>query len=1156
MNYLMIEKIGAALMQQVRANDFFKVNNVFGRCWFLLMIFCAAIGLSAFELSAFGLPMTVAGAAEKKLNKTTEKKPRKKKVKKPRELASGTNKIGAPRSLDPELKIELFVEHPQIVTPTGLDIDLDGRVFAIESNTHFRPDGYKGHKTDRVWIFEDTNNDGKANKRTLFTDGLVHGMSVAIRPIWLERTSLAKKNRAAKKNGAAKKSVFKTIDLKTGKPLATAPKATPKLSVYIATRRDIFLYHDDNGDFKADRREHVVHLETKGVYPHNALAGITFDAMGWMYFGFGENLGFSYKLIGSDGKNYSGGNEGGTSYRCRPDGSELTHWTTGYWNPHASCHDAFGRLFTVDNDPGGSPPCRLLHVIKGGDYGYRYRNGRKGTHPFTAWDGKLPGTLGMMDGTGESPCGVVSYESDGLPAKYFGKLLVPSWGDHRIDLFEPKERGATFQAHVKTIIRGGENFRPVGLATAPNGDLYCTDWVDRSYQLHGKGRIWRISRKKSALKKVIDPRDLRKKSAKQLFEYLSHPRLVIRRFSARLLASDKKNYPQLLQILNDVSLKTPLQKRARVECLWALANVPVETHDFKFLQRPNDLDGFALQFDEVEAAALGLHGESQFQKPYSKKYVDGFYQLLTALKKKPSKKISPQQIQRVLLQRVLYEQNRFSPKSQLHIDALEANDSFLFCALINTFPLSSVTADDVAKVLRGTLPKLNSPAARERCQLLYLLGARKKFPRDVRLVKLTLISPLASVRRLGVQWAAEENLKSLKADVNAIFGGKVMTRKLFIATLAAVDLLNGNSPANFEKKQLGQVNQVVEKMLKDKKSSAVVRLQAVRFLPVTSSAWTEPLLRELLASGNQKLRQETVYLLCQLSKPFATKLLIKIATDKKMPVTLRADAIAGLSSRWATPSVAGSVWKTIFTTMSGLQKTLQLEAVRSAGGELLKTADGQKQQAVILQQLAAAVKKDRQALSENGSHRALGEQLLLAILDAKKPVPALLADVQKERPKSLDDWYKLLSTKNGQPTGDAAAGRRIFYKVGSVSCYQCHTVHGRGAHVGPDLSTIARTMNRRKLAESILEPSREISPQFTTWSFLMFSGKAHSGILLRSAVKDYYMLGKVDGTVIKILIAGVEEKRPQKKSLMPENLAERLTVAELRDLLAFLETLK
>ena len=70
----------------------------------------------------------------------------------------------------------------------------------------------------------------------------------------------------------------------------------------------------------------------------------------------------------------------------------------------------------MDNDPDSRPPCRLLHIVEGGDYGYRFRNGRKGVHPFTAWNGELPGTLPMVAGTGEAPCGVLSYEANNLPA--------------------------------------------------------------------------------------------------------------------------------------------------------------------------------------------------------------------------------------------------------------------------------------------------------------------------------------------------------------------------------------------------------------------------------------------------------------------------------------------------------------------------------------------------------------------------------------------------------------------------------------------------------------------------------------------------------------------------------------------------------------------
>ena len=56
--------------------------------------------------------------------------------------------------------------------------------------------------------------------------------------------------------------------------------------------------------------------------------------------------------------------------------------------------------------------------------------------------------------------------------------------------------GASFQAPAQTVVRGGDDFRPVGIAVGPGGSVYFSDWVDKSYPVHGKGRIWRIRMKK------------------------------------------------------------------------------------------------------------------------------------------------------------------------------------------------------------------------------------------------------------------------------------------------------------------------------------------------------------------------------------------------------------------------------------------------------------------------------------------------------------------------------------------------------------------------------------------------------------------------------------------------------------------------------------
>jgi putative heme-binding domain-containing protein len=204
---------------------------------------------------------------------------------------------------------------------------------------------------------------------------------------------------------------------------------------------------------------------------------------GFLYVGQGENFGEPYVLVGSDGSRQNGGGEGGNIFRCRPDGSVLHRWATGFWNPFGLHFDAAGRLWAVCNDPDARPPCRLLHVVQGADFGFQFRFGRAGTHPLQAWDGEQPGTLPMAAGTGEAPSAVVSYED---------ALWVTSWGDNRLEKFQLEPNGASWKGAMQVVVQGGSMFRPVDFAVAGDGSIYFTDWVDRSYPVHGKGRLWRL----------------------------------------------------------------------------------------------------------------------------------------------------------------------------------------------------------------------------------------------------------------------------------------------------------------------------------------------------------------------------------------------------------------------------------------------------------------------------------------------------------------------------------------------------------------------------------------------------------------------------------------------------------------------------------------
>ncbi len=140
--------------------------------------------------------------------------------------------------------------------------------------------------------------------------------------------------------------------------------------------------------------------------------------------------------------------------------------------------------------------------------------------------------------------------------------------------------------------------------------------------------------------------------------------------------------------------------------------------------------------------------------------------------------------------------------------------------------------------------------------------------------------------------------------------------------------------------------------------------------------------------------------------------------------------------------------------------------------------------------------------------------------------------------------------------GDHLAGRRVFFSADGTSCAKCHRVDGAGGNVGPDLSGIARTMNRQKLAESIIEPSREISPQFATLALEMTDGRTITGMLADGSPKGMIRIRNHEGVVSDIPLDQIEEQSVSRESLMPKGLIQQMTPQEFRDLLSYLETLK
>ena len=997
----------------------------------------------------------------------------------------------APRVVDPRLQLTLVAEHPQLVTPTGIDVDARGRVWVIESNTHFPPDCYAGHPSDRLLILRDADDTGRAQKVSVFADGLKHAMSVAVRPDWFDVAPPS---------------------------LSDQQYSRPQGQVYVATRREILLLIDDDGDLRADRRETLISLDTPGDYPHNGLAGFALDPAGWLYFGFGENLGAAYKISDVEGVTLTGGAEGGNVYRCRPDGTQLSQWSTGFWNPHASCVDAFGQLFSVDNDPDSRPPCRLLHLVPGGDYGYRFRNGRKGLHPFTAWNGEIPGTLPMVGGTGEAPSGIVAYEAENLPAEYHGTLLVGSWGDHRIDRFRLQPRGASYTALAEPIVVGGEEFRPVGLAVGPDGALYFSDWVSRDYKLHGKGRVWKLS---AITAPASSPAPHKTTAATSLTEHaqqLESPTLTLRRQAAEALASSAAGRTLLIEWLANAEHS----ERSRLEGLWALIRAcqrDPQRADWKFPQRTAPRPNTPVNIDHVQ---IGLRWLLSDPPPGTADFLKQLDQFLAP------ESVLKYAVNDFAARYRLAAQYRTPWAGQIPEDVLPkkltagANpvDPFLLSAL----------CDQLARA--KPLELLQSEPLRTDYQQALVIALRRSAPRELSMATACVPFPDPVAQRLLAQWIAEERLAELRPHLESKLQDPRLTADLFLAVTAALEMLDGKAPQDFDKTPASKY--VLPLVMNDNESPA--QAVALRLVDPADPALTAEFFRKLLGKSQPQLGTETIRTLQWASIPEAEDLLRTVAADQKRSDLDRAEAVLGLARFNAAAAPESATRQLLTQLLSDGPAPVRVEALRAWRGTTQR----------------AALPEPLVKLATGTLDPETSEQLrILAGTHAETWFPEVTAP---RRPQAPADWLAAVQTAEGGVPA-IEAGRRTFVHPQGPGCYKCHTIDGRGGRLGPDLSTIARTMSREKLADSILRPSTEIAPQFVQWTLELTSGKTVTGVLL-SLEQEKLRLGLADGQILEIPAGEIEGRTPQPTSLMPEKLIEQLTQQEFFQLVRFLESLK
>ena len=162
-----------------------------------------------------------------------------------------------------------------------------------------------------------------------------------------------------------------------------------------------------------------------------------------------------------------------------------------------------------------------------------------------------------------------------------------------------------------------------------------------------------------------------------------------------------------------------------------------------------------------------------------------------------------------------------------------------------------------------------------------------------------------------------------------------------------------------------------------------------------------------------------------------------------------------------------------------------------------------------------------------------------------------VAGVPGAAPAPQDDKAKeeiLAAQTKDEKAGTPAAGRKTFEE----RCAACHRFGGIGKDVGPDLTTIASRFKRRDVLESMLWPSKVISDQYLPEIFELSDGKVVSGLIVReNATAVLVRTPENPEKPTVVTKSQITNRAASTVSMMPEGLYEKLSPAELSDLMAF-----
>src|SRR5688572_3386516 len=335
--------------------------------------------------------------------------------------------------------------------PTRMDCDERGRIWVAEAvnyrSFNTKKDNPKWHEAgDRIVILEDTDQDGKADKSTVFAQDkeLVSPLGVAVIG---EKVVVS----------CSPNLIVYTRDMKTD----------------AVVKREVFL--TGFGGFDHDHSLHKVEAGPDGRWYFNvgnAGPHVVTDKSGWtLRSGSWYTGGSPYNLKNTPGLKSDDGRvwHGGLMLRVNPDGKGLTVLGHGFRNPYGTTVDSFGDLWMNDNDDTQS--CRTTWLMRYGDLGFDSKDGARSWQadkrpgqsvPAAHWRQDDPGVIpsGHVYGNG-APRGICFYENGSLGEQYEdGLLLSCEAGQNVVWGYLRQPKGAGYELEPIKFLRSTDEQDP------------------------------------------------------------------------------------------------------------------------------------------------------------------------------------------------------------------------------------------------------------------------------------------------------------------------------------------------------------------------------------------------------------------------------------------------------------------------------------------------------------------------------------------------------------------------------------------------------------------------------------------------------------------------------------------------------------------------